>query len=228
MLINSNYRMSFANLAPSWFFGYDVALEFVFAVISIVVALFAFKIFKKTDQKQVKLFGHAFLLIGISYLIQSILNYLIISKANETICRAIKLNSIAWFNAFGVYAHIFFMTVGLVLLVYMTFKTDNKKILWLLMITSLLAVFLSINTLYIFYLISTIYLIFISWHFINNYLKNKHTKTLLVAVAFLFLLFGSIHFIFAVNHQLFYVLGHILELFAYLLILANFYLVLKK
>ena len=219
--------MSLSYFAPSWFFGYDIALELIFTIITFVVAMFALKIYKATDQKQVKLFGISFLLMSISYFIESIFNFMILSKANEEICRVIKIQSIIFFDTMGIYAHMILMTLGLVTLVYMTFKTKKKRIFWLLLLTSLSGIILSRNKLYIFFVLSTIYLAFISWHFITNYLKNKQKKTLLIALAFLLLLFGDIHFMFSVNHQPFYVIGHVLELFAYLLILWNFYLVRK-
>ena len=84
------------------------------------------------------------------------------------------------------------------------------------------------NTLLAYYILSSIYLALISWHYIQNFLSNRQTKTLLVALAFIFLFFGSFHFFMSVNHELFYVIGYFLELLAYLLILANLYLVLKK
>ena len=220
--------MSLTYLAPSWFFGYDVILELLFAIIALTVSVFAFKIYKATVQKQIKLFGISFAFISISYFIQSFFNYLIISKTNENVCRILNLQSTFWFNSIGLYAHIFFMTIGLVVLAYMTFKTEKIRILWLMLTISLLGIFLSINKLYMFFLFSTIYLVFLSWHFIHNYLHNRQKKTLFIAIAFLFMLFGSMHFLVSVNHQLFYVIGHILELFAYLLIFYNFYSVRKK
>ncbi len=220
--------MSLTYLSPSWFFGYEVVLELLFAVIALTVALFALKIYRISYQNQIKLFGISFSFISISYFIQSVFNYLIISKANENISRIFKIQSIARFDAMGLYAHIFFMTLGLVILAFMTFKSDKTRIFWLMLITILFGIFLSVNILYTFSLFSSIYLVFLSWHFINNYLQNRQKKTLLIALAFLFLLFGSFHFLIPVNHQLFYVIGQILELFAYLLILLNFYLVRKK
>lgn len=220
--------MVYTTFSPIWFFGYDIALEFAFAVISLIVAILAYKIYKKTSQKTVMLFGTSFLLISISYFIQSLLNFLIISKANEQVCRIIKVQSISLFNQCGMFIHIFFMTIGLAIFVYITFKTENSKPLFLLVLISLLWIFLGQNTIFKFYLLTTVYLIFIGGHYISNYFKNKQTKTLLVAIAFLFLLFGKIHFLISVNHQLLYAIGHILELFAYLLILTNLYLVFKK
>ena len=220
--------MAIGPLSPDWFFGWDVVLELSFAIITMIVAFFALQVFRSTSQRQVKLLGISFLFFSASYFIQSVFNFLVFSEANEMVCSALNINSIAMFNLLGIYTHILFMTLGLVILVYMTFKTDKKRILWLLISTSILAILLSQNTLYLYFLFASIYLLFISWHFILNYFENKQKKTLLTATAFLFLLFGNIHFIFSVNHQLFYVIGHFLELVAYILILANLFLVLRR
>jgi len=220
--------MSLTYLAPAWFFGYDVAFELVFAVVALVVSVFAFKIYRLTDQNQIKLFGISFLLISASYFIQSAFNYLIISKLNENISRALKIQSVALLDALGFYAYIFFMTIGLVVLVHMTLRTKKVGILWLLISTSLLGIYFSIDIVYMFFTFSTVYLTFLSWHFIRNYLHNRQKKTLLITVAFVFLLISSVHFFVSINRSLFYATGHILELAAYLLILFNFYLVLRK
>ena len=220
--------MVFMNIAPSWFFGYDIALELIFAIILIVIASFAFRIYKKTSEKKIALFGASFLLIAISYLIQSVFNFMTLYKLNEQVCQVIKIQSVIFFNNAGLIVHIFLMTVGLAILTFITFKDKSYKLLWLLLVLSLSAVFLSGRLIYAFYLVSTIFLIFIEWHFVSNYLKNRQTKTLLIALAFLFLLCGSFHFLASVNHHLFYAIGHGLELIAYVLIAINFYLVLKK
>ena len=220
--------MVLAQIAPSWFFGYDVLLEFLFAIISLVVSVFAFKIYKKTAQNSVKLFGISFLLISISYFIQSILNFLIINQLTERVCFAVKVQSVTLFNNFGILAHVTAMTLGLSLLTYTTLKQENTRLLWLLILVPLSSIISSRNIVYVFYLIATILLVFIEIHFVSNYLKNKQSKTLLIAVAFLFLLIGNFHFLISINHQIFYAIGHILELCAYILILTNFYLILKN
>ena len=60
-------------LIPKWFFGYGVAFELIFAIITLAVALYSFKVYKLSNQNQPKLFGIAFLFFSISYFIQSIL-----------------------------------------------------------------------------------------------------------------------------------------------------------
>jgi len=215
-------------ISPPWFFGYDVAFQVSFAIISLIVSLFAFKIYKETNSRLTKYFGVSFLLISVSYFIQSILNFLILMKVNQNICSIVKLQHIAEFEFCGIFTHIFLLTLGLSILLYTTLKDKRKRTLWLLIIVAFAAIFMGGKPIYMFYVVSTIYLSFISYHFIANYLSNKKITTLLVAIAFLFLLFGTVHFLIAVNHQLFYAIGHILEFFAYAFILANLYLIRKK
>lgn len=220
--------MVLTSLSPPWFYGYDVVLELCFTIISLAIALFALQIYKLTDQVQVKHFGISFIFISISNFTQSALNFLTITKTDQVICSKIGIQNINIFATYGLYMQMIFLMVGLVMLTYMTFRTKQARIMWLLLIIALIAIFLSVNPIYTFYLISSLLLAIISIHFVANYLRSRQTKTLLVVLAFLFLFFGSIHFILAVNHEIYYVLGHIMELFAYSLILSNLYLVLRN
>ncbi len=220
--------MIYSYLSPEWFYGYDAGFELAFAVISLVVSLFAFRIYKKTSQRLVRLFGFSFLLISLSYFIESVLNYFIVTYLNGQMPVVEKLTSVAGFEYIGILTHIVFMTIGLSILLYATLKDRRLRLLWFLIIISLAAILFNEDTLYMFYMVSTIFLAFISWHFILNYLRNKQAKTLLVALAFIFLLIGNFHFLISVNHQLFYVIGHVLEFVAYAFILINFYLVQRQ
>ena len=216
------------SLIPNWFFGYDVLLELAFAIITLVVSFFAFKIYKLTAQRQPKLFGISFLLISLSYFVRSFVNFAIIIKLNEDICRVLKVVSVNTWNSFGIYAYVILFIAGLITLAYMTIKVNNSRLYALLLTIPIIILLLSPNPLYLYYIISSILLVFIAIHYFKNYIKRKQPKTLLVLTAFAFLLFGNIHFIFSVNHGLFYIIGHFLELGAYLLILTNLILVIKK
>ena len=58
-----------------------------------------------------------------------------------------------------------------------------------------------------------------------NTAENNITDNMMI---FLFLLFGKIHFIFAINHANFYAFGHLLELIAYTLLLADLIIVVRR
>lgn len=220
--------MAFSCFSPEWFFGWDVAFELMFAIILLAISLFAFKEYKVSDQKKIKYLGYGFLFIGVSYIIQSIFNFLIISKLDDQICQVILIRQIAAIESIALYFHLILWTIGLMFLVYMTFRSENKGLLVLLNIISLIAIFVSGNVMFMFYLISTAVIIYLVFHFMSNYLNNHKNNALFIAVAFLFLLVSQIHFLFSMDHIKFYVVGHIFELIAYSMILYNFYRVRKK
>jgi len=199
-----------------------------FAIITLGLGLFAFKIHKLSEQKSTKLFGISFIFISLHYFIQSLLNFSIVSTLNQNICNIMKIDNINSLNTLGAYSHMLFFIMGLATLTYMTLKIENKTTYILLLILPIASIIFSQNKLYLFYAIASIFLIFIAIHYLKNYLKNRQFKTLLILIAFIFLLFGNLHFIFSVNHGVYYIIGHFLELVAYLLILLNFILVLKK
>ncbi len=212
---------------PSWFLGYDLLFELVFAIIALVISIYAFKVYKLTEQKQSKIFGIAFLLISTSYFIQIFLNFILILRLNENISLITKIIHLEIINTIGIYSYMFFFIAGLITLTYMTLKIKSIKTYSLLFIVIILSILLCNNT-YMFFLISSILLSYILIHYIINYINKKQAKTLLVLFAFAFLLFSSIHFIFSVNHEIYYVIGHFFELIAYILIFINLVLALKK
>jgi hypothetical protein len=218
--------MHYVYLVPSWFIGFDIIMELMFAVICLVVAAYAFKVYRLSGQRQPKLFGISFLFISASYFVQSILNSLIVFEINERVEESFDI-SVGVLNGAGLYLHILLFMAGLLTLAYMTLHIKSVKAYSLLITLLLLPLVFSQNRLYLFYILSSLLLIFILMHYAINYWSNRQKKTLLVLVAFMFLLVGSIHFVLAVNHAVFYVIGHVLGLVAYLLILSNLILVVK-
>ncbi|HLD33603.1 MAG TPA: hypothetical protein VJB66_02670 [Candidatus Nanoarchaeia archaeon] len=196
-------------ISPAWFSGFDALFELFFAVISLTISYFAYKIYQLSDQRPVKLLSFSFLFISLAYVARSMSNFL------------------PFLDVISIYTHIILFLTGLSILLYMTLK-PNRTTFWVLLAATLLSLVFISNILLAYYILSSVYLALISWHYIQNFLSNRQTKTLLVALAFIFLFFGSFHFFMSVNHELFYVIGYFLELLAYLLILANLYLVLKK
>ena len=213
---------------PHWFFGLDVIFELAFAIITFLVAMYAFRVSKISGQNQPRLFGWAFIFFSISYLIQSFFNFAVISKVGESICNSIKVQNVSTLNALGMYFYMIFFMIGLVTLTYMTLKIRSPKTYLMVLVISLLSIIISLNKIYLFYFLSSLMLIFIVSHYVRNFYNNRKGKTLLVLIAFIFLLFGHIHFLISVNHELFYVIGHFFGLIAYFLILINLILVFKN
>ena len=191
-----------------WSGGFDLVLEAAFALITLAVALVAFRIYRRTGEEQVGQLSAGFLFIAFAYILQSIGDFL----ADNLLLAASSLQAL-------------FLLLGLALILFMTFKTEKKRILWFILIVTTLIVLFMPNA-WFFHLIATIYLAFILWHFIRNYRKNPQAKSLLITLAFLLLFIGNAQFLISINISS--LIGHLLELAAYTLILANLLLVLRK
>lgn len=220
--------MSLVYLVPSWFFGYDVVLEFIFAIILFIVTSYAYKVYKVTGQNQVKYLCIAFLFLAISNLVESVLNILLIASKSTQILNAYFIPSEQILDSLSTYTHIGFNLAGFVVLLYMTFKIEKTRVLVLLFLTSFLFLFLSKDYIYSFYLLSGLYLFFITGYFIGGFIARRKLNRFLIAVAFLFLLVDKLNFLFSRNHDASYVFGHFPQLIAYALILWNYYLVTRK
>jgi len=214
-------------IVPYWFAGYNVLFELMFFVIALLVGVYALRIYQLSGQKQSKLFGISFLLISAAYFIQSILNF----AASYSMAEGCNMHSMAAMHSLssaGIYAHMVLFITGLVTLAYMTLKIKDIRAYGLFLAAILAVLLLNSSKLYFFYALSSILLIYISFYYLRNYLKSRKMSALIVFMAFLFLLFGKIHFIFSVDHGTFYVAGHLLEFTAYALISVNLIDVVKK
>lgn len=213
--------------SPRWFYGYDIVLEVFFALITLAVAIYAFKVYKLSGQRELKLFGSAFLLISMSYSLWALLNGFAVTELG-TARTILELERANIWRYLGAYAHILFFLSGITTLTYMTLKVRSARIFSLIFILVLTSLFLAEEKYLVTYLLSAILLLYVMSSYINQYTGERNRKILLTVLAFVFLFLGRIEFIFSPNKNIFYVVGHVLELAAYFLILASLVLVIKQ
>lgn len=214
-------------ITPEWFFGYDIVLEILFAIITMFVSFYAWKIYKITEERNIRLFSLGFLFISLSYIIQSVLNFIILKQLEEEICGIVNLESVYLLNLFGIYFHSILFLIGLLLLTYVALKIYSLRTFILLFILVFVSLYFSSHKTFMLYLLSATLLGFIVYYHITNYLNNRKATTLLVTIAMMTLFAGYLYFMFAIDKPLYYVIGHVLELLAYLLVLGNLILILK-
>jgi hypothetical protein len=211
---------------PGWFLGYDVALHLAFAIITLIVSIFAFKIYRLSGQRQPKLFATAFFFISMAYLLNAIMHFLMLSKLNDNVCSAFKIASVALLELIGAYFYIVLFSTGLVTLAYMTLRVRSAKVYSLLLITVLISFFFTPEPLNLYHLLSSLLLVYIIIHYLINFLSKRKTNALLMLAAFALLFLGNFHFIFSITEsEGYYVIAHFFDLIAYLLILLNLILV---
>jgi hypothetical protein len=212
-------------LAPPWFVGYDAAMEFFFFLVALLISLFAFSVHRKTGQKGPRSFGWAFLLISLSYIVQSLSNLFILAEMLEVPIRLGELYNMAVAELIGAYAHMFLMVCGLALLLNVS---EGLGATLASAAVAVIAIAYSGAPLSTFYLIGSVYLFLLSARFIRNYRENRKPPALLVAAAFILLFFSDVVCFVEADLSWPYVVCHLLQLVAYLILLANFWIVLRK
>ena len=206
-------------IIPNWFVGFDIIMELLFAIVAITVSIFAYKIYKISKEKGVKLFSVGFLFIGLSYITHALINFFIVSEMAKG-TREVIVENLQTTAFLSVVLFMALFTIGLITIFYANNKTNKKENYFLLIILGLLSVFTNISYIAAFYITSTFILIFINFHYAKDYIQNKNHKTLLVFISFIFLLLSTLVFVFPVTYEE-YVIAHFLELVAYVLILVS-------
>ncbi len=219
--------MSYLYLAPTWFVHISVFLEIIFALVCTAVAVFSFRVYHLTEQREHKLFGIAFACFAASYFIWVFLNIFFISEISKGV-DALVVGKLTLLNLFGVYSHIFFFSIGLTSLIYTVLKVKNFRIYCLILTLMLFGIILSENMATSFYLLSSIFLLLISVYYAEEYGRKRSSRKLMILTAFLFLFLGYLDLTFSSRNYIHYIIGHLFELIAYVIILISLVIAVKK
>lgn len=204
---------------PNWFFGYDIGLEVLFALITIFVAGFAFRAYSLSKEQEFKLFGISFTLISLSYFAWSLINIFFVEELNEN-TRVLLLGNIGLLSVTAIYLHILLFMTGLTTLFYMTCRVKSWRLYLLMVITNIFVVMLSCNKLFAIYSISSLLIFFIILSYSNKYFETKNSKVGWLLAAFVSLLAANLAFLFE-SATSSYVVAHLLELISFGIILIN-------
>jgi len=219
--------MAFFYLAPDWFFGYDIALEMLFGLITALVALFSFKIYNLSKQREFRLLGLAFTSISIAYFLWPLLNLFAITRSESGI-NVMSLDGLPSLLLGGVFLHVILFVLGLATIAYLTFNVRNHNLYALLVSLSIIGVIMSARTGWAFNFVSAVLLFYVALYYLGKYQVAGGRRIFLVAFAFVLLFFARVVLIFATRNHLLYVADHIIELGAYGLILISLAKTLRK
>lgn len=208
-------------IVPRWFFGFDIALELLFAAVTFFVALYALYMYRLSAERECKLLGLGFISISLSYVVWGALNFFLLTSLSDS-SRVLIIERLDLFGFFILYSHVLLMLLGLATLAYLTFKVKSYRVYSLFVSLPLILVFFSKHAALAFYFASSLLLFYIMIHYFIRYSVVKKATTGLVFGGFIFLFFGALGFTFATLLNGSYVAGHILQLLGYLFILFGF------
>jgi hypothetical protein len=211
---------------PQWFFTVSILLNIVFALTTFFVSFYAFRVYRLSAQRGSKLFGVSFLLVAVAYIIRAIVNGFIAGAFDDNTFR-LTMAGVYTLSNLAVYSYMVLFSASLITLAYTTFKIKSCRAYTLMLLIVLTAIYYSCFPSLTFYIVSTILLLYLSSHYLNEYLKYKNKSMLLMMGSFLLLLASTIFFMYAANSYDYFILGNITEFLAYIGILTNLISVLK-
>jgi len=203
---------------PQWFLGVDAALEALAAVIALLVALVAHKAYRLTGEKKYFYFTGSIYLLTLSFLSRAV---------TDAVVRQIFFeipDSIAGIVFYlGYVVHILLAFVAYIILIAITHKIYDKRVLALLFLTLIPSLLLSGSYYRTFYGLSLIFLAFITLAYYQNYRKVNNLASFTVFVAFALLTLAQLQFllqgfyIWSANiWNTFYVTSHVTQALGYL------------
>ncbi len=208
---------------PDWFFGLDAGLEAFAGIIALLIAYASYKLYKSTDERSYKYFLASFLLLGVSFLSRAVADAFL-----GKVFFVAPVKFIAWVFFLGYIGHIFSALAAYILLVASTYKINDKRLLVMLFLIMIPALFLSGSYFLSFYVISAILLVFITWAYLQNFRKFRSTTSCLVFLAFLLLTLAQPQFILDAVSDVWYVTAHATQGLAYLVLLVALLRILFK
>ncbi len=209
---------------PQWFHMFDSIFQIVFALITLGISFFSYKVFHFTKQNKFKYFSLSFLLVAIGYLIVSFSNLLVYLGIYDGIIS--RLNEFNVANAFFL-AFILFLLMGYMLLIIISMNLKNKRLVALLLSVVMLFVAFSYQYYLKFHMVSLLLLAFIALQFYENYKSKKHVNSGMVFASFYLLAFAELFFIATPFMTISYVFAHGLQLIGFSLMLGMLIRVLK-
>ena len=219
--------MAILYLAPSWFFGFDIILEIIFAAITFAVAFYSFKVCRMSGERGPRLFGTAFLIIACSYVARILINLFLLKDINETTA-ALVIDNVSTLGILSAYASLSLFSFGLLTLAYMSLKIKNPPFYTLLLIIPALGVWMASSKLAFVSLLSFVALVYLDFHFLIEYHTKRNSKTLMVLISFVLLTLASLDFMLSPFNYWHYVATHVLELGAFILILVSLVSVFRR
>lgn len=209
------------------FYTIDLAFGLVSALVAFFIAGYALRGYLLTRDRTGLFFSSTFFLIALGLLSRVLFDYLVKFELTYN-PRFVALQGMTSLQALALTLSIFLVTSGYVFLIALFFKIRSKRIVTLLIVLVALLTLSTSNAYLTAHVIPAVLLFFVLIHTTENFLKKRTTNTFLVFASFVILLASELLFLLILKSISFYFVGSTLRVLAYLLLLANMLLVLKR
>ena len=213
-------------VGPEWFYGIDYIFDLVSVIVGMLISYFSYRTYRYTSQKKYFYFSASFFLVALAFVgkilttIPAYSSILKVDKVSVVTVTRHMIGKVGWINQFGVSLSRLVMLLAFLLLVLVSLKIKDKKLI------ALFVYFLIISTTFVsqhyivFHVTLLLLLMTLYVNYRKNYLRVKSSTAWIVMNSFLLLLISQLFFIFAGLVDYFYVIGEGVQLFGYLILLV--------
>lgn len=228
---------------PGWFNGYDLLFEGIVLIIALLIAGYSWRVYRINKENKYAYFSLAFILVSLSLVFKMFTNGVLYSfPIRETVATVLAPATGAHLR----YADLFYRAgffiqmasmLGAWLLIFLISQKPRDRLnkyfelsqIGLFVYLVLLISVVSNFEYMVFYLTSAVLLSLIVLNYYKNYLNtNKNKNAFSVLVAFIFVLFAYLCFVFVSLNSSLYVIGEVLLLLGFLLLLCTYRKVIRK
>lgn len=216
--------------SPQWFYGIDIIFEILAVIVTLIISLYSFRLYKFTHERSHKYFAVFFMAFAVSFLAKIATNFVLyyqnsVKTALEPmIVKYQLLSKSMFFFQTGYDIHRFLLLIGLLGIYWLVSKSQDNEHRWIISFLLLIITLFSFQTYFVFHLTAAILLGFIVKHFKNicDCVKKKtasHAR--LNLLAFTLLLFSQVVFIFTWLNTGIYVVAEVIQLAGFVTFLIN-------
>jgi len=202
--------------SPAWFLGVDASLEAFAALIAFFVTFASYKVYRVSKENRYRSFMTAFILLTLSFLVRAGADSIL-----EKIFLHLSQGLYAKVFFIGYVLHIFLALSAYLLLIAITHKIAQRRIIGLISILLFVAMILSGSYFLSFYIISTVLLAFVCVAYFQNFRKVHSQTSCLVFIAFLLLTLAQPQFLLEAVNDVWYATAHITQALGYLTLLIT-------
>lgn len=207
--------------APRWFFGIDVVIDVLSALVLVSLMLAALRYYRLSGQRKHALIATSFGVVALGFVINMFRNFVFYFSDNPWMVSFSQLESSAVFVTWMIVLARAITVLGLFML-YSLYYKDSRSTRWLVGFLLLTSMVLSTSAYFVYHLTSLLLLAFISAHYLNRYLQVGGRGKQFLAIGFCCIALSQLVFIFAALTPWLYVTGEVLQLLGYASLLIMF------
>jgi hypothetical protein len=222
--------MIFGSYSPLWFLGIDSILEGIFFLITLMIAWYAYRIYKFGGGGQYRWWSGGFLLISLAFLTNGLTNYALYSELMDHLGAPLARQILELEQVYrvGFFLHAAFFLTGYLLLLIVSSRLSDNRLRAMLFGFVLLIAIGAVNTEWLQELATGLLLAMILLSTLEHTKQKRTLPSNLVIAGFGVVLISQLSFLLIPVWSISYVVGHIIEFAGYGLLFTSMVFILRK